>query len=205
MLETLAKGGPVMIPLGLCSVVALAIFLERGWYYWRTRSDADVVIAALRDPLTHGNYLEALQIAKQAPGPFAGLLSAGIAYADKGRDQMRAHLELAGRAEIQQMERSLPVLGTITTISPLLGLLGTVFGIIRSFRVLSALQGIEGPSALSAGIAEALITTAVGLTIAIPSAAVFDWFSSIVDRRVQEMNRAGNLVMDIVSEARGEA
>ncbi len=205
MLETLAKGGPVMIPLGLCSVVALAIFLERGWYYWRTRSDADVVIAALRDPLTHGNYLEALQIAKQAPGPFAGLLSAGIAYADKGRDQMRAHLELAGRAEIQQMERSLPVLGTITTISPLLGLLGTVFGIIRSFRVLSALQGIEGPSALSAGIAEALITTAVGLTIAIPSAAVFDWFSSIVDRRVQEMNRAGNLVMDIVCGARGEA
>lgn len=205
MLETLAKGGPVMIPLGLCSVLALAVFLERCWYFWRTRSDTESVIAALREPLAHGNYLEALHVAKQAPGPTAGLLSAGIAYADRGRDQMHEHLELAGRTQVQRMEKGLQLLATITTISPLLGLLGTVTGIIRSFRVLSALQGIEGPSALSAGIAEALITTAFGLIIAIPSAAAYDWFSVIIDRRVQEMNRAGNQVMDIVSEARGEA
>ena len=204
MLQTLAKGGPVMIPLGICSVLALAIFLERIWYYWRTRSDSNAVMASLREPLTQGNYLEALQIAKQAPGPYAGLLSAGVAYADKGREQMQAQLEVAAQAEIQRMERGLGILGTITTIAPLLGLLGTVTGIIRSFHVLAGLQGIESPAALSAGIAEALITTAAGLTIAIPSAAVFDWFNAIVNRRVQDMHRAGNMVMEVVSEHRGE-
>ena len=133
-----------------------------------------------------------------------GCFPAGVAYADKGREQMQAQLELAAQAEIQQMERGLGVLSTITTVSPLLGLLGTVTGIIKSFAVLSGFQGIESPAALSAGIAEALITTAAGLTIAIPSAAAFDWFNAIVNRRVQEMNKAGNIIMDVVSEHKGE-
>lgn len=205
MLETLAKGGPIMIPLALCSIVALAVFLERGWYYWHTKADAEDIMSALRDPLQQGNYLEALQVARQFPGPLAALLSTGIAYADKGVEQMQTHLQLAGREEVQRMERGLAVLGTVVTISPLLGLLGTVIGIIRSFNVLSALQGIEGPSALSAGIAEALITTATGLTIAIPAAVIYEWYSTIVDRRVEQMNRVGNQVIDIVTETRGEA
>lgn len=205
MLETLIKGGPVMIPLGICSVLALAVFLERLWFFGATRFDPQFVIAHLRDSLKQGKYMEALQMARQLPGPIAGYLSAGIAFADKGVDEMRQHMDVAGKDEIMHMERGLPVLGIITTISPLLGLLGTVTGIIRSFRVLSALQGVEGPSALSIGIAEALITTAAGLIIAIPSAAIYEWLSSIVDHRIQDMNRIGSEVVDIVAETRGEA
>jgi biopolymer transport protein ExbB len=204
MLETLARGGPVMVPIALCSVLALTVLLERTWYFWRTRTKGDRVVEALRTPLKEHKYLEALQIVRQFPAPVAGLLSAGIAYADKGIAEMRTHFDSAGKETLQGMEKGLSVLSIVTTISPLLGLLGTVTGIIRSFRVLSALQGIEGPSALSAGIAEALITTAAGLSIAIPSAVAYEFFSTIVDRRVQGLNRMSNEVIDIVAEARGE-
>jgi biopolymer transport protein ExbB len=205
MLETLVKGGPVMIPIALSSVLALAVLLERMWYFWRTRVNTEHVVESLRPPLSEGKYLEALQVARQYPASVAGVLSAGIAYADRGVDEMRMHLDLAGRDEVQRMEKGLPILGTVTTIAPLLGLLGTVTGIIRSFRVLSAMQGIEGPSALSAGIAEALITTAAGLSIAIPAAVAFEWCSSVIDQRIQEINRMSNQIVDIVAETRGEA
>lgn len=205
MLETLAKGGPVMVPIALCSVLALAVFLERAWYFWRTRTKGEHVVEALRTPLKEHKYLEALQVVRQFPAPVAGLLSAGIAYADKGIAEMRTHFDLAGREVLQRMEKGLGILNIVTTTAPLLGLLGTVTGIIRSFRVLSALQGIEGPSALSAGIAEALITTAAGLSIAIPSAVAYELFSTIVDRRVQGLNRMSSQVIDIVAETRGEA
>lgn len=205
MLETLIKGGPVMIPIGICSVLALAILIERMWFFWVTRFDHQFLIAQLREPLRQGKYIEALQLARQMPTPVAGYLSAGISYAEKGVEEMRIHLDVAGKEEVMRMERGLPALNIITTIATLLGLLGTVTGIIRSFRVLSALQGIEGPSALSIGIAEALITTAAGLIIAIPSAAIYEWLSSIVDRRVQDMNLIGGEVVDIVAETRGVA
>jgi biopolymer transport protein ExbB len=203
VLETLAKGGPVMIPIGLCSVLALAIVLDRLWYFWKTRYEANEVVAPLREPLKQQKYMEALQLARQLPPQLAAYVGAGIAVADKGSDDMQLHFDVAGRDSLLKMERGLSILNVITTVAPLLGLLGTVTGIINSFNVLSALQGIEGPSSLAAGIAEALITTAAGLSVAIPSAAVYEWFSHVVDKRVQDMNRIGAELLDIVAETRG--
>lgn len=204
MLETLAKGGPVMIPIGICSVLALAVVIERLWYFWRTRYDASQVIEPLRTPLQQQKYMEALQLARQLPPQVASYVGAGIAVADKGSEDMQFHFDVAGRDSVLKMERGLSVLAVITTVAPLLGLLGTVTGIISSFNVLSALQGIEGPSSLAAGIAEALITTAAGLSVAIPSAALYEWFCRIVDKRIQQMNRIGAELIDIVAETRGD-
>ena len=99
-----------------------------------------------------------------------------------------------------KLERRLPALDTIVSVSPLLGILGTVTGIINSFQVLSGLEGVTSPQALSAGIAEALITTATGLIIAIPSLALYNWLSSIVDRRILEMNRCSEELIDLLTQ-----
>ncbi len=204
MWDTLVKGGPVMVPIIFCSVVGLAVILERLWFFWRTRADGDDLIAEIDDCLRQGKPLEAMQQARQHPGPGAAMLAAGVAYADIGPAELRVHLEQAAGAEIYRMKRGLSLLGAIAAISPLLGLLGTVTGIISSFHVLASLQGLAGSSALSEGIAEALIATAAGLTVAIPALAFYEWFNSIIEHRVQEMNRQGSQFVDIVSDARGE-
>ncbi|MBO2520376.1 MAG: MotA/TolQ/ExbB proton channel family protein [Firmicutes bacterium] len=199
MLEIIIRGGPVMYPLLLCSVIALAITLERIWYLMRTRTDAEELMEDVKLCLQEGKLLEAMQLLKRTKGPVAAILSEGIAYSDRSKDEIRERLEEVGNEEIFKMERGLGVLSAIVTISPMLGLLGTVTGIIRSFRVLGS-TGIEtNPAALAAGIAEALITTAVGLVIAIPSLAVYHWLTSMIERRVREMSRRALELTDLIA------
>ena len=205
MLETIIKGGPVMVPIIACSIFALAVILERLWFFWRTRPDGADVITEMRDAVQRGKNMEAMQIARNHSGSTAAVLAVGAAYADINSADVQTHLQQAARAEVFRMEKGMPLLGTVVTITPMLGLLGTVTGIIRSFRVLSALQGLEGPGALSVGISEALITTAAGLIVAIPVLAFYEWFNAIIERRVQDMNKQGDRFVDIVSDARGEA
>ena len=170
MLDFIIKGGPLMIPLLLSSVIALAVSIERIWYLAKTRADTEELMDDVKLCIQEGKLLEAMQILKKSKGPVAAILSAGIAYSDRSKEELREHLEEVGQDEIFKMERGLGLLGTIVTIAPMLGLLGTVTGILQSFRVLGNFQGIESnPAALAVGIAEALITTATGLAIAIPS------------------------------------
>lgn len=111
-------------------------------------------------------------------------------------------MEEIGRLEIYKMERRMNVLDVIIGIAPLLGLLGTVTGIIKSFNILAALEGISQPSALSAGIAEALITTAAGLIIAIPTMAVYSFLNGIIDRNIAEMNKRSNELVELLGSGR---
>jgi len=205
MLEIIVRGGLVMYPLLLCSVIALAISLERAWYLIRTRADAEELMEDVKLCLQEGKLLEAMQLLKRSKGPVAAILSAGIAYSDRDKEEIREHLEEVGNEEIYKMERGLGLLSAIVTISPMLGLLGTVTGIIRSFRVLGATGMETNPAALAVGIAEALITTAAGLVIAIPSLAVYHWLSSLIERRVREMSRRALELTDLISARGGTA
>lgn len=203
MVEIILRGGPLMIPLLLCSVIALAVSLERLWYLWRCRIDSEDLMDDVKLALQAGKVLEAMQVAKKSRGPVAAVIAAGIAYYDRDPEEIRRHMEEVGRLEVFKLERRLPVLDVIVAVAPLLGLLGTVVGIIKSFHIMAALRGINEPSALSVGIAEALITTAAGLSIAIPAMLMYSYLSSVIDRLVTEMNKRAAELLNVL-ESRGE-
>lgn len=203
MVDIILKGGPVMIPLLFCSVLAVAVGLERIWYLTRTRADSEDLMEEVRLSLEEGRPLEAIHFLKKQKGPVASVLAAGLAYADRSTDELRRRLVQVGQDEVYKMERRMGILDTIVTISPLLGLLGTVTGIIRNFQILAGLEGVSTPQMMSSGIAEALITTAAGLIIAIPTLAVYNWLSSIIDRRVLEMNRSSEELLDLLAQEEG--
>lgn len=188
-----------MYPLALCSIWALAVSLERIWYMFRTRVDTEELMDELKLALAQGKRLEATQLLRRTGGPVAAVLAVGLAHADKPKAELADRIDQAAKAEVFRMEKGLPMLDSIVSISPLLGLLGTVTGIINSFRVLSQFQGLEGPAALSAGISEALITTAAGLSIAIPALVVYNWISSAIDHRVQEIAKRSNELLEMLS------
>lgn len=204
MIDAIVKGGPVMIPLLFASVLALAVALERLWYLYSTRVDSEDLMDEVRLNLNQGKLMQAVQVAKRSKSQVAALVATAVAYSDLPMDQLKEKMEDVSRAELYKMERRLVMLDAIVTIAPLLGLLGTVTGIIRSFNILGNLEGLASPQALSGGIAEALITTAAGLIIAIPTMAVYHWIQSIIDRRVADMNRRSSEILDIVSTMRGE-
>lgn len=199
MVEIFIQGGPVMIPLLLLSLIGLAVFLERFWYLMRTRTNTEELLEEVHLALEQERLLEAVQITKRHRGPVAAVLAVAVANYDRPTRELRDQLEHAGQDEVYKMERRLDWLETIAALAPLLGLLGTVTGIMDTFQVLSGMQGVTDPAAMAGGIAEALITTATGLVIAIPTLFVHNWLSGMIDRRVQEMNRAVSEVLELHS------
>ena len=202
-MDLMALGGPVMYPLLLVSVLAVAISLERAWYFARLGKDREDLMEEMRTFLAEGRLLEAMQLIRRHNGPAAAVLAEGLAAWGRPVGEVRERMERVGQEEVAKMEARLAWLDAIVTGAPMLGLLGTVTGIIRSFRILSQLEGIESPSALSAGIAEALITTAAGLIIAVPVLFAYVYFSSLVDRRVATLNRITSRFVQLALELKG--
>ncbi|MGI6567230.1 MAG: MotA/TolQ/ExbB proton channel family protein [Firmicutes bacterium] len=203
MLDLIIRGGPVMIPLLLCSVLVVAVSLERLVYLLRCRVDTEDLMDDIKLALQQGKILEAIQIAKKTRGPVAAVLAAGIAHYDKDKQFIRERLEEVAHEEVFRMERRLGLLDAIITAAPLLGLLGTVTGIINSFQVIAAVGGLDDTLALSSGIAEALITTAAGLIIAIPGTLIYSYLSGLIDRLVVDINKRSSELLAIF-EARGD-
>lgn len=204
MFEVLAKGGFIMIPLGICSVISIAIMLERLVYFWSIRGNSQDLLADVRLMISQGKVLDAISLAKKTRTPMGSLIATGLTAYGRSVDDLRDRVQSAGIVEVSKLERNLSILETMATISPLLGLLGTVIGIIRNFNILAMTQGLASTGALSGGIAEALIATASGLCVAIPSMLAHSYFSSRVDRQLTEMNKNSIELLDLLS-ARGEA
>ncbi len=196
MLELLAKGGWVMYVLLGCSVLALTIVLERLYTLLRAQNDTEKLIGGVKRLLVQGKVLEALRLAKQEKGPVAAVLAAGIENYGRGIKEVERMMDLTAEQELYRMKKRMPALEMIAQISPLLGLLGTVTGEIRTFNVLNNLQGVSDPVAMSSGIAEALLTTAYGLLIAIPIAAIYAYLDSLIQKNVSSMNRASIEILD---------
>lgn len=198
MLKLFVLGGPVMIPLLFCSIFAVAVGIERLWYLLRSKVDTEDLLEDIKLSLGQGKVLEAMQIAKKSRGPVAAVLAAGIAHYDQGREEIKEHMDVVGREEIYKMEKRMGILDLIVTISPLLGILGTVTGIIQSFNVVAALEGIGQAAELSAGIAEALITTATGLIIAVPTMALAAYLNSVIDGHIADMNKKSTELLNVL-------
>jgi biopolymer transport protein ExbB len=180
MLEIVKAGGWLMVPIVACSVVAVAIFFERLWTLQRRRVVPSTLTSEIWELVKH-NQLDSRQLARvQQSSPLGQVLAAGLAHRHSPREVMKESIEDTGRHVVVELERYLGPLGTIAAISPLLGLLGTVSGMIRAFTAITA-QGVGNPTVLAGGIAEALVTTAAGLTVAIPSLIAYRFLRGRVD------------------------
>jgi biopolymer transport protein ExbB len=197
MLEFVVKGGPVMVPLLLCSVISLSIIVERCLSLRRHRILKYDVLQRIEELLRDRKIPEASTICKRYPSSMTRILLAAILNHDKSRQEIKEIIEDAGRQEVPVLERYLTVLGTIASISVLLGLLGTVMGMIRTFNAIAAL-GYGHPEALASGISEALVATATGLTIGIPTLVMYNVFTSKVDSLVIEMEKNSLRMLSIL-------
>jgi len=168
VIDVLISGGPVMIPLGLLSLAALAIVLERLWVLRRVNFLRTETVTTLSQLLAGRQFHRAIDYCRRHPGPFTELVTTLIENRNAPYDELKEILEDTGRHQLLGLQRGLPALGTITAGSPLLGLLGTVLGMIKIFSVV-AQAGTSITEQLSSGISVALITTAAGLIIAIPT------------------------------------
>jgi len=168
LVDILVSGGPVMIPLGILSMVALAIIIERLWMLRRTNFLQPAIVETLSGLLASNKYRGAVDYCRRHPGPFTGLVTALVENRQAPYDELKQILEDTGRLELMGLQRGLPALATIVAGAPLLGLLGTVIGMIKIFAVVAS-AGSSITEQLSSGISQALITTATGLVIALPA------------------------------------
>ncbi len=197
MIELIIKGGPVMGPILLCSVISLAIIVERCLSLRRHRILRYDILQRIEELLRDRKIPEATTLCKRYPSSMTRTLLAAILNHDKTRQEIKEITEDAGRHEVPVLERYLMILGTIASISTLLGLLGTIVGMIKTFNVIAAL-GYGHPEALAGGISEALIATASGLGVAIPTLVLYNFFTSKVDSLVVEMEKNSLRMLNIL-------
>lgn len=203
MLGIIQKGGPVMYPIILCSILSLAIIIERLYCFYRARIDTGQFMNAISDTLRRNRIMDAIQMCDKTPGPIARILKAGILKHDRSKAEIKEAIEDAGLFEIPALEKNLVSLATIAHISPLLGLLGTVTGLVRCFQIIhlkTTSSTIVSPAELAGGIWEALITTVAGLIVAIPTFVAYNYLVSRVDNFVLDMERSATELVNILSE-----
>jgi biopolymer transport protein ExbB len=195
--ELLKAGGILMVPIVACSILALAIILERFWSLRVSRVAPSQSVTELwrwiKKKELNSKKLKALQ----ASSPLGQVLAGGLMNAKHGRDIMKESIEQEASQVIHQLERFLNPLGTIATITPLLGLLGTVIGMIKVFAEIQ-LAGVGNASNLAGGISEALITTAAGLSVAIPALIAHRYFIRRVDELVVNMEQEAIKLVEVV-------
>ena len=175
------KGGPVMAPLLLCSVIALAVVIER-FFFWR-KITARQAVEEMLALVERGDITKASRLGREIESPLGRVLASGLAHCNPSPTKA---LEVAAQKEVPVLKQRLVILDTIITLAPLLGLLGTVTGMIGSFGIMSQV-GIGQPHAVTGGVAEALIATATGLLIAILTLVPYNYFTSRAEREMEEI------------------
>ncbi len=188
MVEIVKSGGWLMAPIILCAILAMGIILERFWTLQQKRVLPEDLTAKVWG-WVKDNKLDHRQIQTLHKGsPLGQILAAGLINRDRDRSIMKDSVEDTGRHVVHELERYLDTLGTVAAISPLLGLLGTVIGMVKVFTAITT-HGVGNPTVLAGGIAEALITTAAGLTVAIPALIGYRYYRNRVDTLVVDMEK----------------
>ncbi|HSH92726.1 MAG TPA: MotA/TolQ/ExbB proton channel family protein [Roseimicrobium sp.] len=201
--KLLTHGGPIMWLLLLIGSVAVAVMVERLLHYHREQINSAEFLSGVRNVLKRDNVVEALSICEATPGPVARLVKTAIVNRNLGREGVRESLEEAGSQEVPRLEEKLNLLATIAQVSPLIGLFGTAVGFIRVFAAVEK----EGPSAhfgvLSAGVWEAMISTAGGLAVAIFAYCAYNFLVSRVNTIVLDMEKTSTEILNLVTEIKG--
>jgi biopolymer transport protein ExbB len=199
-MDILLKGGFMMVPLVICSIIAVTIFIERIMFLKRIKIDSESLMARIREVMETGKVDLAIHTCKRADTPLSRILLAGIQNFSRSKDTIKSSIEQAALEELPSLEKNVMALGTVAQIAPLLGFLGTVTGMIKSFTVVAS-QGLgNNPTALAGGIAEALITTASGLFIAIPTFVVYNYLINRIDRFLIEIEKRSMEIISILDK-----
>lgn len=183
MLELFLKGGLMMYPLLLCSLAATVVIAERVYFWWRNRESGAALETVFS--LLESNRDKDARCLGEAGGPVGRVLAAGI---ERPKASSTTAMQSAATVEIGRMKAGLPVLDTVVTLAPLLGLLGTIIGMVQSFQIMAS-SGMGQPHAVTGGVAEALIATATGLLVAILALIPHNYFHALVERttdRIEE-------------------
>lgn len=197
LVDLLSKGGVVMIPLALCSVVGLAVFIERLVLFARTPDSRPELAQDVGRLLAAGDETGAFALLARDRSPLARLLSFMLSVHDLPKPAQSTAMVLGAAIEavVKEYGRFVGALAIIANIAPVLGLLGTVFGMIKAFMAVEAMGARVNPSALAGGIWEALITTAVGLCVALPATLAHSYLSGRVEALQSELHQAANLLV----------
>lgn len=193
------RGGPVMWPLLVLSILGVTVAIWRWWVLRQVNKSVPAFMKDLRKRLVEGDIDGAVKVCDQHPSPVSSMVKAGLLRHGRPKDEIEKALEDAAAHELAVLEKGLPTLATIAMIAPLLGFLGTVTGMINSFEALASV-GLNNPAAVAKGISEALITTAAGLIIAIPIQMAYNYFVTRVNALVRNMESAALVVIEAVSD-----
>lgn len=164
-------GGPMMYPLLICSILTAAYAIERSFHFLRAGKSPDAP-QTIHDLIEKNEFDKALQVAEISPGPVSAVLEQGLLHAGDKKELIEEEITLKGTKELKRLNKHLHLIELISRIAPLMGLLGTVLGMVNAFQQFAQSNGSVDPSMLAGGIWEALITTAAGLGVAIPSMIV---------------------------------
>jgi biopolymer transport protein ExbB len=200
MIDYIQKGGLLMWPILVCSVIAIAVFAERLFYFHRATIHVGEFLQGLSNLVRRRNFAEALHESAGTPGPVARVIHAAIIRHNAPRAELREIVQEAGQLEVPKLERFLGVLATLAYVAPLLGLLGTVAGMIDAFGTLSSNGGYATVTELSNGVYKSLLTTAAGLVVATPTFVAYSYLSSRVNSLMHEMERAGIEVVHMLTD-----
>ncbi len=204
MFEFFLKGGFLIWPILLCSVIAFAIVLERLWYFHRINTNVGNLTAQVKKLLLESKLEEAEKLCKESRSPVAHILGVGIHIHKRAYPEKEKIVSRAGSKELRKLEKNLRGLGIIAHISPLLGLLGTVTGMIKCFMKIQELGGRVDAQVLAGGIWEALITTAAGLSVAIPAIIFYHYFEGKIDNFSHQMKDAAEEILEHLSTSTPE-
>ncbi len=205
MWDVINKGGPMMYLIILSSILALGVVADRIYNLRRARIDADKFMDDITAVLKRNKIIESIEMCNKTPGPIAHIIKAGILKHDRSKPEIREAVEEAAQLEIPRLEKHLPILSTIAHIAPLLGLLGTVTGMIKSFQVIqmkALAMAPVNPGDLAGGIWEALLATVAGLAVAIPTYVAYNYLTSQVDSLVYDMERSATDLVNLLSSRR---
>lgn len=199
MLELVQAGGWLMLPIILSSIIAAGIVAERLWFLQRDRVIPPTLVAQVRQRIASdqldGTFIDAVR----RSSPLGRVLAAGLASREEPREVVKENIEDTGRHVVHELGRYLNSLGTIASIAPLLGLLGTVFGMIQVFAAITE-YGVGNPTVLAGGISQALITTAAGLSVAIPALVAYRYLRGRVEELVVYMEQEAMLLFDVLQQ-----
>lgn len=202
MIDFMQKGGPIMWLILACSVLAGAIFLERVTYFHRVSLRVGEFLRGLAVLIENGRIADALAECATVRAPVARVVHAAILRQEAPRAELKDIVQEAGQLEVPRLERRLAMLASVVFTAPLLGLLGTVIGLLDAFTNLSAQTGYTSLTDLSGGVYQALITTAAGLVVSIPSAVAYAYLNSRVNTLMHDMERAGIEIVNLLSDNR---